>query len=355
MDAEITVPREWEELAETIPRQLGEPPCVLMVLGASDTGKTTLAKFLLRRWGEIGLSVAFIDADVGQSTLGPPGTIGAGLYPTLASLEHFPPGPEKLALYFVGSFSPVGHLLQTLAGVKRMVERACAWLPSIVLIDTTGLILGAIGAHLKYQKVSLVEPRHLVLLQRSNELEHLKRLFTYSTRCVVHPLPVVEAVKPRSLEQRRAYREQKLREYFRPSRNVTLDFPEVILWGHAHFAGVPLREEEVVFISRILEGEVLYGEVGGRCLFLVVKDFIVRRHLDTLEAKYGTEHFAFARPSEFLWRLVSLEDRGGEVIAVGVVTAVEFRKRQMEVLMPAVDVTEVHLVKMGSERVDFRM
>ena len=49
---------------------------VTMVVGASDTGKTTLTAYLAGALAARGETVAVVDADVGQSEIGPPTTVG---------------------------------------------------------------------------------------------------------------------------------------------------------------------------------------------------------------------------------------------------------------------------------------
>lgn len=99
-------------------------PGVAMVLGAPDTGKTTrVADAALHLAGAGGLPVAIVDADIGQSTIGPPTTIALSLIKRPVpefSLDTLP----LHALLFVGAISPIGHLLQTVVATKRMVEKA---------------------------------------------------------------------------------------------------------------------------------------------------------------------------------------------------------------------------------------
>ena len=47
-----------------------------MLIGAPDTGKSTLAREILRQSIAKGKAAALVDADVAQSTVGPPGCVG---------------------------------------------------------------------------------------------------------------------------------------------------------------------------------------------------------------------------------------------------------------------------------------
>jgi polynucleotide 5'-hydroxyl-kinase GRC3/NOL9 len=65
---EIIAPNEWYAILDTLEKEKG----ISILLGATDTGKSTLAKFLIFNLCKRGLKVALIDADIGQSFLGPP-------------------------------------------------------------------------------------------------------------------------------------------------------------------------------------------------------------------------------------------------------------------------------------------
>ena len=47
-----------------------------MMTGATDTGKTSLARQLLHAAVDQGMVAAYVDADVGQTTVGPPTCVG---------------------------------------------------------------------------------------------------------------------------------------------------------------------------------------------------------------------------------------------------------------------------------------
>src|SRR5919198_3639288 len=95
-----------EQSHSSIIEALASQPGRVFVLGGVDTGKTTFTRRLARAGLESGQSVALVDADVGQSTLGAPGTVGLKIVREAADLEP-PVVPD--AMSFVGSMSPRGH------------------------------------------------------------------------------------------------------------------------------------------------------------------------------------------------------------------------------------------------------
>jgi hypothetical protein len=76
----LDIPPAWDKIV------LREAHGLLMVIGATDTGKSTFAQYLYRRLGaEPGRRVAYLDGDPGQSRLGPPTTMTLALGKPLAS------------------------------------------------------------------------------------------------------------------------------------------------------------------------------------------------------------------------------------------------------------------------------
>ena len=91
----------------------------VLFIGGLESGKSTLARATGAFALHLGRTVAYLDADVAQKTVGPPATVG---------LKHIRE-PDDLtfermadadALGFVGSTSPQGHLLPLVGAVARL-------------------------------------------------------------------------------------------------------------------------------------------------------------------------------------------------------------------------------------------
>ncbi len=185
---------DHKQLAASVADQGG----VVMLIGAPDTGKSTLAREILRETAKRGKVTALVDADVGQSTVGPPGCVGLKWVRTLADLESI---SEADALRFVGSTNPSRLVLQMVLATAALVEQAMAT-ADLVLIDTTGTVSGVVGQTLKYHKVETCHPGLIVGLQRGAELEPiigmLQRFFSVDVITAdVHPdlIPVSPDVR----------------------------------------------------------------------------------------------------------------------------------------------------------------
>ena len=57
---------------EAVVERVATTPGVVVLLGGLDSGKSTLARQIARAGLETGRSVAYLDTDLGQKSVGPP-------------------------------------------------------------------------------------------------------------------------------------------------------------------------------------------------------------------------------------------------------------------------------------------
>src|SRR5437763_15718861 len=183
---------------------------VTLIPGTSDTGKTSLTARLAGALAAGGERVAVVDADVGQSEIGPPTTVGLGrVTGRIGRLAD----AEVLALEFVGDTSPVRYIRETAEATGRLVRRALDAGFERVLVDTGGLVEGPLGLALKRAKVRAVDPDLVLVLQRREESEPIARALESAARPTVLRLVPLPAVVRRPAPRRREHRERALREY----------------------------------------------------------------------------------------------------------------------------------------------
>jgi polynucleotide 5'-hydroxyl-kinase GRC3/NOL9 len=200
---------------ETVIARIVEKGGMAVALGGIDSGKTTFCRMVATVALRIGRSVAYLDTDVGQSTVGPPTTVGLRYIATEADLAT-----DELAkadaMYFVGDISPQGHLLPLVVGASKLADQARASGAEIILVDTTGLIGGTLGQVLKLHKMELLRPDFVVGFQRGGELEPILGAVRRTLPVDVESLPVPDGVHPTSFDERLASRQARLKAMFEP-------------------------------------------------------------------------------------------------------------------------------------------
>lgn len=222
----LPLPHSWTQACEAL---TGDPG-IAVVIGASDSGKTTWVGAAVRQLVQAGkLPVAIVDADIGQSTIGPPTTVAlAFLQENLTSDFRIDRLPCQ-GLFFVGSVSPPGYLLQILVGTKRLVDTAIRSGAGTVLVDTTGLIDQGPGFQLKLRKIELIGPRHLVALQQGKELEPLLAVVAGRPGLRIHRLEVSPSARARTPTERARYRADRFAAYFSGAHSLALDAKQLVI------------------------------------------------------------------------------------------------------------------------------
>lgn len=195
---------------ETLARELANASTV-MLLGAIDTGKTTLAHRIAHQGAAHGRVVGVIDADVDNSSIGPPTCVGLRLIRDPVELEEVSVADS---LHFVGTISPSRLVLQQVIATASMVERAREAGADLVLIDTTGTVSGVAGETLKYHKMELCRPDRVVALQRGSEMEPLVGMLNRFFSTDIDVLPADPDTVVRSPDERAARRADRLRLAF---------------------------------------------------------------------------------------------------------------------------------------------
>ncbi len=197
---------EWEALFKELLQHKG----IAFLIGATNSGKSTLTHYLLRRFIRENTTIALVDADIGQSSLGLPGTITMKVFKKPKDIEAF----QAEKTFFIGSLNPAQKIPLMIVGTKTLVHEARN-ISDRILIDTTGLIHGETGTALKIGKIKSIIPEQIVALERNSELEHILALIHDIT---VHRLKASKSVKERNRDTRIRYRQKKFNEYFRERR-----------------------------------------------------------------------------------------------------------------------------------------
>lgn len=170
-------------------------PKVVMLIGGTDTGKSTFARELLDLAIEKGFVGGYVDADVALTGVAPPACAGLRIVTSKAALDDLDHADQ---IRFVGATSPKHLVLQLVVATASLVQEARKQ-ADLIVIDTSSVISGVVGETLKYHKMELCQPDLVIGLQRGGELEPitgmLQRFFSVDIR-TGHPHPSVTVPAP---------------------------------------------------------------------------------------------------------------------------------------------------------------
>jgi polynucleotide 5'-hydroxyl-kinase GRC3/NOL9 len=334
----------WDEAVERLAQASG----VAALVGATDVGKTTLTLAAANAAVRAGRRAAILDTDLGQSEVGPPGTIGVvRLEAPVSTLSELQPR----ALAFVGATSAYGHLLAVVQGTDRLVRHSLSRSDDVVLVDTSGLVAGRLAEKLKLAKLTVLAPGLVALVQRENELERLGALIEGWVGAPVVRVRSPKEVRRKSPVYRRLQRANRMRRQFAHARTVDLDAGQVRVFDAWLYTGEALAPRQLQSASEALAAEVLHGEVTPDGVFLCAAGRPDRRGFVSLQEEFGRRRITVTPAAAFQNLMVGLIGPGGHLVEVGLLQGVNFERALFSVLTPARSVAEVGQLHFGRLRV----
>jgi len=334
----------WPDAVSLMAAQTG----VVMLVGATDVGKTTLTLEAANAAVRAGRRVAVLDTDLGQGEVGPPGTLGLvrleGPVATLAELK-----PRALA--FVGDCAPVGHLLAVVQGTHRLVGHALERGDETVFVDTSGLVSGRLAEKLKLAKLEVLQPSLGVVVQRAREGERLAALLAGAGAAPVVRVQSPKEVGRKSPVYRRVQRANRMRRHLEGARLLDLDASQVRGVDTWLYTGTALPARQLQFLAEALKTPIPHGEATPDGVFLCTARRPHPAGLPVLQEEFGKRRVGFTPLSAFHNLLVGLVGPGGHLADIGLLQGVNFERALFSVLTPARGGAEIGQLLFGRLRV----
>jgi polynucleotide 5'-hydroxyl-kinase GRC3/NOL9 len=334
---------EWADIFERLPLS----PAVVMVMGAVDSGKTTLSSMLIRHWQQQKYTTGVMDLDLGQSEVGPPATLSHALvqppFTTLGDLA-----PRGLA--FIGDIAPVRYVPQILVGARRMLDDLLTLEPDVVVMDTCGYVQGMGARNFKLQLVEILRPSHLFVLQRGKEMEPIIGALQNRTDWDLTVVPVPALISRKSPTFRAENRRVLLARYFAEAKAHTLEMDQVSFIGRRLGAGIRLTAESLRLEDAIRE-KLLHVERQGSYLHVIARQMLTDAEIGTLQTVTGTDQLRVLPPKAYRHLLAGLTDHAGRTFGMAIIQSVDFKERLVHLLAPVHSVQPVKWVQLGYLRV----
>jgi polynucleotide 5'-hydroxyl-kinase GRC3/NOL9 len=196
-----TIPLSWREAGSALV-ELGEG--IAVVIGGADTGKTTLCAFLSNYLIAENRQVAVVDADIGQTDLGPPTTMAAGeVKASVTNLSQI----ESSERLFIGFTSPGQAKGKVIRSIRRLVDYH-AKPGKITIVNTDGWVFGTEAVLYKLQMLDELHPDITVGIGGS-EISPILQVGNRTALLVASP----DTIKERTRIDRKGLRSLGYRKY----------------------------------------------------------------------------------------------------------------------------------------------
>lgn len=320
---------------EALGRALNMPSgATAIVLGGVDAGKTTFVAEAVAAASRAGRSVGVLDCDLGQSEIGPPGTVGVGIanagqLESINSLRDLP----LLGTYFIGAVSPVHHALDVCIGAAQMARLAREQKPDIFLVDTCGWIDGAAACLFKRCLTDVIVPQLALNFMRADSPNAMLHAFGHLKVPEVVNVDASPSVQRKSQIARTTRRTARFLSALKDAQPITVSWDDATLLRTRLGTGDPLPHHGQRFLAECLRVPVLHAERASHgALYVVVNG--ERWHsvdLPLIERNFRTAFIKIVPAQKFSGLLVGLIDSSSAMLAIGLLSRIDFAARTITV------------------------
>jgi polynucleotide 5'-hydroxyl-kinase GRC3/NOL9 len=206
-----TIPESWNKPIETI-LNVQKKPTVVLLLGKIDSGKSSYCTYLVNKLVNRKCRVALLDGDLGQSDIGPSGTVGyAVISKPLTELYNL----KLQNAVFIGVTSPIMAIPKIVEGLAAMKAEVLQRQVDFVIVNTDGWVEGDIAVSYKTQIIKELKPYAIVCMQVEDEL---RPLFANLSDISVIMVESSSSLNQRSAEKRKILREMTYARYMKNAK-----------------------------------------------------------------------------------------------------------------------------------------
>jgi len=343
-----TTPLSWENAAKEIVSH-GKPVAVT-VMGGIDSGKTSFCVYLANWALKKKRKVAVIDADLGQSDIGPPSTIGFS-HVTEPIMDLFEMEVENA--YFVGVTSPSGAVERVLEGLTALKNRVLETGVDFLIINTDGWIGSEDAVNYKVQLVERIVPDIVVGMRQEKELTPILAKLKGARIFEIDSPP---AIRRRSREKRKILRELSYKKYLKGARVQSFPLKWVSIEGFLLWNGRPLTTERTEKIRKALEETPFHCEETPTAVLIVLKGdkWVNEEQIKKIEDAIGKRTKVMEKGEEE-GLLAALQDAQGNFLGIGILSSIDYKKRAIKLYTPVSEniatiyVGQIKLDKNGRE------
>lgn len=314
-----TIPDSWLEL-------VNEDFNRIFIFGEPDSGKSSLATFILNKSEKINIAVDF---DIGQANIAHPSAMGFGeVSDKIMSLSDV----KMLDGFFTGTISPSGNTSRCLIGVKKIAELAGK---RGAVIDTTGWIKGRKARDYKLAKIEIMKPD--VIACFGEVPYYLSDYNIFRVESFV--------VKKRSRELRSSIRGRIYLEWLDGSE--LREFGHPIIYNTSLFKGERISDE---LLNELIETEIVYAEKGFDFLNICLNKEVDVGYelLRALKEIYRVEEVNVFTTEQFKGLLVGLY--GERYLGAGLIEEVDIINRKVSIRTPVKE--DVRRIEFGEIRLE---
>ncbi len=338
-----TVPPSWENTAKEVLSL--KKPVTVMVMGGVDSGKTSFCTFLANEALRKKWKTGVIDADLGQSDVGPPSTIGFNFVSEPVK-DLFEIKAENAC--FVGLTSPSGAVNKVIEGLTELKNGVMEADVDFLIVNTDGWVDGEDAAKYKIELWKTISPSVVVGIRQEDELTPI---LTALKEANFLSIDSPRLVQRRNREKRKILRELSYKKYLKQAKVHPFALNWVKVEGSLLGVGSPLAPGRMEKIRSLLGARPIYSEETLTTIFIVLRKnrSVSEEQIKEIEESFG-KRAKVIREGEEEGLLVGLQDELGKFLGIGILCGVDYKRRVMKVYTPVNE--NVSTIRFGQIKLD---
>ena len=301
-------------------------PITVLVVGDADSGKTSFCTFLVNAAVKENLKTCIIDADLGQSDVGPPSTMGFN-YITEPVKDLFEIHSKEA--FFVGSTSPSGAISKVIEGLLYLKAMVMDNGVDFLVINTDGWIE---GEEVSSQKVRLAEEvvsSAVVGMQKENELTPILDALD-GVKVITIDSP--QLIQPRNRAKRKLLRELSYKKYLKGAKIQSFSLNWINVEDSVLGSGGPLYRKRLETLINLLGKRPVYSEEAIDVLLVVLRknEFIKDKPIKAVE-EYFEKTVKVICEGDEEGLLVGLKDEKDHFLGIGILTEVDYKHKTLKI------------------------
>ena len=344
-----TIPSSWAASSQQL-LELEARPATAVVLGAVDSGKTSLCTYLINKALNKKRKVAVLDGDLGQSDIGPPSTVAYALV-TKPITDLF--NLQAKNAFFIGDTSPSKAADKTIEGLVSLKKEILDYKPDVVIINTDGWIDGECAVNYKTQLVEQLNPNVIFCVQQKDELAPLlKTLDKFKTLTADSPA----AIRQRDKERRKDLRELGYKKYLRNTKVQSLSLNWLKVEGNEPFGlcNTRLSNSQARKIYELLGMKPLYVSDLNDKISVVIgrRRWISSENIKKVE-EFMKKRVVVTRKGEEEGLLTAMYDGARKFLGIGVLQEIDYLRKAVKICTPVSG--EISVLALGKVKLDKNM
>lgn len=321
---EGNVSSSWTDAAKEL-LSLAKPITVLVV-GDADSGKSSFCTFLVNAAVKENLKTCIIDADLGQSDVGPPSTMGFN-YIAEPVKDLFEIHSKEA--FFVGSTSPSGAISKVIEGLLYLKTIVMDGGVDFLVINTDGWIEGEEVSSHKVRLAEEVVSSAVVGMQKENELTPILDALD-GVKVITIDSP--QLIQPRNRAKRKLLRELSYKKYLKGAKIQSFSLSWINVEDSVLGSGGPLYRKRLETLINLLGKRPVYSEEAIDALLVVLRknEFIKDKPIKAVE-EYFEKTVKVIREGDEEGLLVGLKDEKDHFLGIGILTEVDYKRKTLKI------------------------